>query len=131
MPWDMTYHNTCPESPRIGDCWPDPAWLTRTRDGESMLGTNYFRDWADKRPPITVALPGPGGHPDWFCIDRKASDGKHDRGWEVRIDGPLAAGQKPNITITPSINCVGSYHGYITAGVISDDCEGRKFEGQA
>ena len=36
-------------------------------------------------------------------------------------------GTPPAITVSPSINCVGSYHGWIRAGVLTDDCEGRKF----
>ncbi len=39
------------------------------------------------------------------------------------IDGTL-----PEIYVTGSID-TGRYHGYIKAGVISEDCEGRKFEG--
>ena len=38
-------------------------------------------------------------------------------------------GTVPNITVHPSINLVGIYHGFVTSGVISEDCEQRKFEG--
>lgn len=37
-------------------------------------------------------------------------------------------GTLPNITITPSVNCVGRYHGWVQNGVVTDDCEGRKFD---
>lgn len=39
-------------------------------------------------------------------------------------------GAPPNITVSPSINQKGGancYHGFIKSGVISEDCEGRKF----
>ena len=36
-------------------------------------------------------------------------------------------GTPPAISVSPSINCVGSYHGVIRDGVLSDDSEGRKF----
>ncbi len=42
------------------------------------------------------------------------------RGWTV-------TGEPPNLTMSPSVNIVGSYHGFVTNGVIGDDVEGRKF----
>lgn len=39
-------------------------------------------------------------------------------GWEI-------TGEPPKVTIRPSINHVGVYHGYLTDGVLSDDLEGR------
>jgi hypothetical protein len=61
----------------------------------------------------------PGGYT--FCIDSRARrDGKaYGDGWKV-------SGEMPNISLTPSINIVGSYHGFITNGVISDDLEARR-----
>ena len=37
-------------------------------------------------------------------------------------------GTPPLITVTPSVNCVGRYHGWVRDGVITDDCEGRSNE---
>lgn len=56
-----------------------------------------------------------------FLIFQKDNEG---RGWDV-------TGELPKITLSPSINQVGSYHGYIQDGVISEDCEGRPFKGLA
>jgi len=39
-------------------------------------------------------------------------------GWEI-------SGEPPRITVRPSINWVGRYHGWLTDGVLSDDLEGR------
>ena len=36
-------------------------------------------------------------------------------------------GDPPNLTVTPSINSVGEYHGYLTDGVLSDDLDGRAY----
>lgn len=46
-------------------------------------------------------------------------------------DGPgwTRTGTPPNVTATPSINFVGYYHGWLTNGVLSDDVEGRTFDG--
>lgn len=37
-------------------------------------------------------------------------------------------GDPPNISVSPSINAVGDYHGWLQNGVLSDDCEGRRFD---
>lgn len=34
-------------------------------------------------------------------------------------------GEPPNITVTPSINHVGQYHGFLKNGVLTDDVDGR------
>lgn len=61
-----------------------------------------------------VKLPGPA----WWYMDDKGSDGCL---WKV-------TGEPPELTATPSINLVGRYHGWVTNGVVTDDCEGRKFD---
>lgn len=111
MPWQCRLHDTQPENPQPGDMWYAPAWLRPA--ARDSLSPEYFRDWADKRPPLVVYLPS--GRP--FCVDRKASDGTW---WAV-------AGEPPNITVNPSINHVGAYHGYLRNGVLSDDVDGRRF----
>lgn len=66
-----------------------------------FLSVHYWRDWADKRPPICVV--GPTG--EWWEIDRKSSNGD---GWTV-------SGELPNITCSPSI-VLNGYHGYLQNG---------------
>lgn len=80
--------------------------------------TAYY--WANNsgRKPIVVLLPGR----NYFLVDGQgfsAERGYYDC-WEVM-------GVPPAITVAPSINMVGRYHGWLKAGVISDDCDGRKF----
>ena len=60
-----------------------------------------------------VALPGGAV----FTSEHIATDGGR---WAV-------SGEPPNITVSPSINVEGIYHGFIRDGVITDDVEGRTF----
>lgn len=73
-----------------------------------------------------VMLPNGGVH----NIHAKFRDGS---GWNV-------TGEAPNFTVTPSIRCFESrhsdgylyrkeWHGYLTNGVLTDDLEGRKYDG--
>jgi len=55
-------------------------------------------------------------------------------GMEWLVYGPASGGGKwsvqgelPKITASPSIHQVGSYHGYVRDGVVTDDCEGKTF----
>lgn len=81
------------------------------------LSPEYYANNAN-RPPLCVYLPGNNR----FCVDActwsQGAPGPH--GWAVR-------GEPPLITVSPSIHLVGSYHGFINSGVISDDCDGRRF----
>jgi len=47
-----------------------------------------------------------------------------------RYGGWGVSGEVPNLTVTPSINIGGFYHGWLTNGLISDDCEGRKYDAE-
>ena len=64
------------------------------------------------------------------------SEWNMDRGRIINAQGhhqgnPLPqwtrTGEPPNVTATPSINHQGCYHGWLRDGVLTDDCEGRKF----
>ena len=74
---------------------------------------------------IHVKLPGASGHNGWDmeAIANEWKDGKIVREHKWTITGTI-----PNVSATPSINCVGVYHGYVTNGIVTDDCEGRKFD---
>ena len=104
---------------RPGDMWEvnrvrwetDRAGLRRDW---LILSPEYWRDHGDRRPPLQVVLPGQ----NWFDIDSRA--GGTDHGWTV-------TGEPPNLTVSPSINSIGSYHGWLRGGVLSDDVEGRRF----
>jgi hypothetical protein len=100
------------------------------------LSAHYFAHNAS-RPPLIVMLPGKL----YFLIDSqcysgdcvtcgkkrrkcKCGDAHKPKGY---YDGWKVTGVPPKITVHPSINFEDSYHGWLKDGVISDDCEGRKF----
>lgn len=99
---------------RAGDMYP-AKWLLEKHWLDS-LSSKYLREHASRRPPLVVILPDGTG----FCIDSLAwnKSGYHGDGWTV-------TGVEPLITLSPSINIVGSYHGWIREGTITDDIEGR------
>ena len=81
----------------------------------------YVRDWKAKRLPLWVKMPTGGD----LCVDSRFYDlerhgGYYGNGWTV-------TGTPPTITLQPSVNLVGSYHGYIRNGVITDDVEHHAF----
>jgi hypothetical protein len=115
MPWPMVLYESMSAAsaanghngPAIGSVWP------AERFADWMLSDEYRAQHAGKRPPYFVQLPsGP------FGIDSPYSDSTH--GWTV-------TGEPPRFSLSPSINVVGCYHGFIRDGVITDDCEGRTF----
>ena len=105
--------------PSVGEMWFAP-WLLddpHPHVGDE-LSPNYLRDWKGKRPPLIVRLPGVCD----FLVDGRAwRDGKsYGDGWVV-------TGTPPLITVSPSINVGGIYHGYIRDGIITPDVEGRTY----
>jgi hypothetical protein len=79
----------------------------------------YLREHRRVRRPLFVKLPD-GSE---FCLDLCSSPeiaAGGGEGWSV-------SGEPPKVTVTPSINIVGRYHGWITDGVITDDVDGRTF----
>ena len=84
-----------------------------------FLSDEYKEQWMESRAPLWVNLPG-GEFGIPFCVDSKASD-QDAKGWTV-------TGEPPNITVDPSINIEGYWHGWIKNGVITADVDGRKFD---
>lgn len=81
-----------------------------------LASAEYKRDWADKRAPICVRLPdGTAWNVDTHYGGRYENDAP---GWTI-------TGEAPRITAHPSVNVQGSYHGWLTDGVLSDDLDGR------
>lgn len=100
----------------IGTMYPDPEYLEHWIGGKPLISPEYRASNAS-RPPLSVELPC--GH---FCVDMVTmQDGvPGDHGWAV-------SGSPPLLTLTPSVNIKGGWHGYITNGVICDDVEGKTF----
>ncbi len=123
MPWPITYYDRQPDNYKIGDMWLAPEWAN-----SPFLSGYYLEHIEKRRPPLMICLPSvhdPRG--DLFLIDRYAVGDVKKKGWRITIKGKLVSGVQPQITLAPSINCVGSYHGYIRAGHITDDVEGRTY----
>jgi hypothetical protein len=80
--------------------------------------SDYYKENNINRRPLFLVLPDN----TLFCVDGQFWNmGEHHGGWEVK-------GDAPNITVSPSINIVGSYHGWLIDGVLSADCEGRLYD---
>jgi hypothetical protein len=100
------------------------GWIFR-KDGEFIAwqklapGAMWFDDG-----DLCVKIPG-GTYGNEWNIDRgrKFNESHTDR----KLPQWIRVGEPPNITVTPSINYVGFYHGWLRDGVLSDDCEGRIF----
>lgn len=84
------------------------------------LSKHYRRHVRPERKPISVVVPTRGGGATAFCIDSHPT-GRPDEAWHVTIVGELVEGERPDITVKPSIHCVGLWHGWLTNGVLSDD----------
>lgn len=125
MPYEIIWHDMIPEGP-----WA-PGWAIPLLHFPSK---HFLEHVAATRPPITVIVPLRGDQA-WeaanpgqtrgtsFCVDAHPTNDP-DGGWEVTIEGPMVDGERLLITVKPSINAVGIYHGWITDGVLSDDIGG-------
>lgn len=113
-----------PDKLQIGQMWFAP-WILEDHLSHEIapefryLGGRYLIDHQRNRAPIQVVLP----NLDIFCVDSRARIGGiyHGEGWNV-------SGDAPKITLSPSIDMVGYYHGWLQLGVLSDDTEGRKYD---
>lgn len=113
----------------VGDCWYYPNWAANEDVREHFLkyqaSRQYLEQWAERRPPIVVRLPpGFGFSPDEKYRGLEWGDNPEREGWTV--EGSIEDG---TITVSPSINIVGTYHGSLARGVLSEDVEGRTYPG--
>jgi hypothetical protein len=119
MPWTCRLVDDRDKAEEIGDMYFSESYTQyHTSEFLRVLSPEYRRDWFGKRPPLFVITPvGP------WCIDAVSTDGNgnnNNHGWTV-------LGEVPNITVSPSINFEGYYHGWLQNGLLTDDCEGRVF----
>lgn len=120
MPIECVWHDQRPEyeDRRAGQCFYVPL-----EDYRSGMSKYYLENVASQRQPIAVMIPGrdPASWIFPFFIDSHPSS-EPDAHWNVTVDlATLIDGQKPNITVQPSIKAQGAYHGYLTEGVLTDD----------
>lgn len=115
MPWPIRLLPVRPawDDREIGDAWWSPA-------DDGAYPTPVGMKHRHLPCVLWVTLPGVHGHYP-FCVHAPATvEGPDGAGWDV-------TGEAPNITVRPSIDVRGSYHGFITNGVIADDVEGRTY----
>lgn len=119
MPIDCVWRDVRPEyeDRAAGACFFIPLEPYR-----SSLSKHYLANVAQERQPIMVMIQS--RRPEWvfpFIIDSHPS-AEPDAHWDVTVDlASLVEGQKPSITVQPSILAYDAYHGYLTDGVLSDD----------
>jgi len=101
----IKFHIKQPDEPKVGDMWASTRYLSTEYMRKNILSDEYIRDWANKRPPLFVMLPGDV----CFCLDTRAAC--DNSGWTI-------TGWPPDITVSPSINIRGVYHGFIRNGLI-------------
>lgn len=101
------YHRAEPPQPGELHIVPPPvaAWTDAHREVGAMWRWPDGDD--DGRECWEVQLPGGGGL--WWTTLRASSDGRTWRTWDV-------TGTPPKITVHPSINVPGRWHGFITEG---------------
>jgi hypothetical protein len=145
-----------PEGGTLGDEYrDDPRWPKSCACGYVFTPKDHFqmnvtRLWEGAPDgelyPIRENPPGAIWAADWFPVEGPNGNytGPDGKVWCVMLPGGVewiiysyasgnpkskwhVEGAVPNITVSPSIAQVGVYHGFIKGGVISEDCEGRKF----
>lgn len=106
---------------RLYEGSPDGKLYT-LRDRNLPIGAMWIADWLD--------------HEKWQGPDGKAWCVRFPGGNDWIVYGPSSDGNKwsvsgspPVLTANPSIGIPGVYHGFLRNGVISEDVDGRKFEG--
>lgn len=119
MPIDCVWRAKQPEyeDRSAGDCF-----FTELEPYRTLMSKHYLEHVAAVRPPICVMIQS--RNPEWvfpFWIDSHPS-AEPDAHWNVTVDlASLVVGQKPNITVDPSILADGAYHGYLREGTLTDD----------
>lgn len=114
MPIDCVWIEEPPDRPGVpGECF----W---TGHRPPFLSKHYHDHVEQHRKPIVVMLPTRTGGAVEFHIDSHPSD-EPNEAWEVLVQSELVVGAKPLLTVRPSINCVGLWHGHLVDGTLSDD----------
>lgn len=106
---------------------PGRAFFTSFEGHYHRLTEHYIYQVQSVRKPIVVVFPARTKKgTDWpgtpFCIDNSSSSKLG--AWIVTVNlSSLVDGQKPDISLSPSIKIQGEYHGYLKNGTITDDLQ--------
>lgn len=130
--WPITFRGEQPAAAKPGDAYFVRADFVKEREDGVTVACGHalsraFDGVKGQRRPIAVVLPT-----GYHLIVDTAFWSSHNpnpqrEGWRVHLAAPPVAGERLHLTLDPSVNIVGSYHGWIRAGVISPDVEGRRF----
>jgi len=133
MPWQIRFVENPPLHPKgdkydsgtvhfdkleVGDlCYyhfEGKPCLDRAQLDKLHLAAHYFAN-NSHRPPLILALPDKPSGKLYFMVDGQCynDERKYYDGWTV-------TGEPPLITVDPSVDYLGHYHGRIKAGVIGD-----------
>lgn len=126
---------------QVGDMW----FLDVPREElkNRHLTAHYFAANAG-RQPVVMMLPGRTYYlVDGQCFSSSCTKCNAKHSWSGEAcpkggehtprgyyDGWKVTGTPPKLTVQPSINYEGSYHGYLKDGVVGDDVEGRKYDAE-
>lgn len=95
---------------------PPGSYWTIPADAEGYFVRPLSPEFHASGRDYVIFITLPGGA-EW-CPDMVSSES--GQGWTV-------TGDLPNITVRPSVDQIGRYHGWLTDGVLSDDLEGRTY----
>jgi hypothetical protein len=111
------------QSKRPGAMWLCPWYIVEGEPVPSFLSKHYAASWFGRRAPISVRCPNGA----LWMPDQGSANGE---GWTV-------TGDVPEITCSPSIlvhawtgetDSQPSYHGFLQAGVFTDDLDGQHYD---
>lgn len=111
-----------------GACWYAP-WLLKPErglaEGPEELSPKYRNEQMAIRPPLVIWLPGVA----CWAIDARAS---RARTWWDLVT-PMNPGEDPatwvrRLTLAPSIDYKGYYHGYVQQGEVKPDVSGFAYD---
>lgn len=120
MPTNCRWYDK-PEDMPNGPPRPGACHFQTNDWGSGFLSNRYHEITSHERLPIIVILPTrSGGYVPW-CVDWSPTDDPNGF-WIVTVDlDSLISMMKPDITVSPSINAEGLYHGFLEHGVLTDD----------
>ena len=82
--------------------------------------SQFYHENNAQRRPLAIVLPGNY----LFCLDGQCWNSDLE---PANYGGWTVTGEPPNITVSPSINLGGLYHGFLQNGVLGEDVESRKY----
>ena len=106
---------------------PARAWQQRDLPPGAMFDGYWYPQKGTDGIALCVVLPGKGGAFIPWHVDGRAGNQPDlsKPGW-TRTGDPKA--NPPTVSATPSILVGGTYHGYLTNGVLTDDLDGNTFD---